>query len=39
METPWCGSRQMARPLRREGYCGGRKRARRLMAGMGLAPI
>jgi putative transposase len=29
----------MARPLRREGYTVGRKRVRRLMAKMGLAPI
>jgi putative transposase len=26
LETPWYGSRQMARPLRREGYAVGRKR-------------
>jgi putative transposase len=39
METPWYGSRQMARHLRREGYVVGRKRVRRLMARMGLAPI
>jgi putative transposase len=39
LETPWCGSRQMARHLRREGYVVGRKRIRRLMAKMGLAPI
>ena len=38
-ETPWYGSRQMARHLRREGYTVGRKRVRRLMAKMGLAPI
>ena len=37
--TPWYGSRQMARHLRREGYMVGRKRVRRLMAKMGLAPI
>ena len=39
LETPWYGSRQMARYLRREGYVVGRKRIRRLMAKMGLAPI
>jgi putative transposase len=39
LETPWYGSRQMARHLRREGYQVGRKRIRRLMAKMGLAPI
>ena len=39
LQTPWCGSRQMARHLRREGYGVGRKRVRRLMARMGLAPI
>jgi len=39
LETPWYGSRQMARHLRREGYMVGRKRVRRLMARMGLQPI
>jgi putative transposase len=39
LQTPWYGSRQMARHLRREGYTVGRKRVRRLMAKMGLAPI
>jgi len=39
LETPWYGSRQMARHLRLEGYQVGRKRIRRLMAKMGLAPI
>jgi putative transposase len=39
LETPWYGSRQMARHLRREGYTVGRKRMRRLMAKMGLEPI
>ena len=39
LETPWYGSRQMARHLRREGYKVGRKRVRRLMAKMGLEPI
>ena len=39
VETPWYGSRQMARHLRRQGWCVGRKRIRRLMHKMGLAPI
>jgi putative transposase len=39
LETPWYGSRQMARHVRREGYLVGRKRIRRLMATMGLEPI
>jgi putative transposase len=39
LETPWYGSRQMARHLRLEGYQVGRKRIRRLMTKMGLAPI
>ena len=39
LETPWYGSRQMPSHLRREGYTDGRKRIRRLMAKMGLAPI
>ena len=39
LEAPWYGARQMARHLRREGYVVGRKRVRRLMAKMGLAPI
>ena len=39
LETPWYGSRQMARHLRREGYTVGRKRIRRLMAKIGLVPI
>jgi putative transposase len=39
LKTPWYGSRQMARHLRREGYTVGRKRVRRLMAKMGLAPV
>jgi len=39
LEAPWYGSRQMARYLRREGHVVGRKRVRRLMALMGLAPI
>ena len=39
LETPWYGSRQMARHLRRDGHEVGRKRVRRLMTRMGLAPI
>jgi putative transposase len=39
LETPWYGSRQMTRHLRRLGHAVGRKRVRRLMATMGLAPI
>ena len=39
METPFYGARQMARHLRRCGYCVGRKRVRRLMARMGLAAV
>ncbi|WP_371345425.1 IS3 family transposase [Ancylobacter sp. IITR112] len=39
LETPWYGSRQMVRHLRRQGHEVGRKRVRRLMARMGLATI
>ena len=39
METPYYGSRQMARHLRRVGYCVSRKRVRRLMRKIGLRPI
>ena len=39
LETPWYGSRQMARHLRRQGHMVGRKRARRLMGKMGLAAV
>jgi len=39
LQTPFYGSRQMARWLRRRGYRVGRKRARRLMRKMGLVPI
>ena len=39
LETPWYGSRQMARHLRRQGWSVGRKRIRRLMNKMGLVPI
>jgi HTH-like domain len=38
-ETPWYGSRQMARHLRRNGWYVGRHPVRRLMTKMGLAPI
>lgn len=39
LETPYYGSRQMARHLRNQGHCVGRKRVRRLMAKMGLRAI
>ena len=39
LDHPWYGSRQMARHLQRLGHAVGRRRARRLMAKMGLAPI
>lgn len=39
LDTPWYGSRQMARYLRRLGHVVGRKRVRRLMAKTGLEPI
>ncbi len=39
LETPYYGSRQMARHLRREGFCVSRKRIGRLMRKMGLAAI
>lgn len=39
LQTPYYGSRQMARHLRRQGYCVGRKRIRRLMRLMGLEAI
>ncbi len=39
LATPWYGSRQMARQLRRLGYGVGRKRVRRLMRLMGLSAI
>jgi putative transposase len=39
LETPWYGSRRMARHLRRGGWHIGRHRVRRLMLKMGLAPI
>ena len=39
LATPWYGSRQMARYLRRQGYKVGRTRIRRLMRLMGLNAI
>ena len=39
LETPFYGSRQMARHLRRQGYPIGRKRIRRLMRKMGISAI
>ncbi len=39
METPFYGSRQMARHLKRQGYDVGRKRVRRLMSRMDLQAI
>ena len=39
LDHPWYGSRQMARHLQRLGHSVGRRRARRLMAKMGLSPI
>jgi len=39
LDEPSWGSRQMARYLRRKGYCVGKKRVRRLMRKMGLAAV
>ncbi len=39
LETPWYGSRQMARHLRRDGISAGRTRIRRLMRLLGLQAI
>ena len=39
LKTPWYGSRQMTRHLRRLDYCVSRKRIRRLMRQMGLAAL
>ncbi len=39
LETPWYGSRQMARYMKRQGHKCGRHRVRRLMRLMRLAPI
>jgi len=39
LETPFYGTRQIARHFRRLGYCVGRKRIRRLMRKMGIQAI
>ena len=39
LETPWYGSRQMARHMQRQGHKCGRHRVRRLMRIMRLVPI
>lgn len=39
LNTPWHGSRQMARHMQREGHKCGRHRARRLMRVMRLVPV
>ena len=39
LETPWHGSRQMARPLQRQGYAVGCKRVRGLMARIGVQAV
>lgn len=39
LETPWYGSRQMARFMKRQGHQCGRHRVRRLMRKMRLVPI
>ena len=39
LETPWCGSRQMARFVQRNNHKCGRHRVRRLMRKMRLVPI
>ncbi|SDL43750.1 HTH-like domain-containing protein [Aliiruegeria lutimaris] len=39
LETPWYGSRQMARYMRRQGHKCDRHRARRLMRLMRMVPI
>ena len=39
LKTPYYGSRQMARHLRRQGYCVGRHRVRRLMRLMGIEAV
>ena len=39
LQTPWYGSRQMARHMQREGHKCGRHRVRRLMKLMRLVPI
>jgi putative transposase len=39
LQTPWYGSRQMTRHLRRAGHEVGRKRVKRLMRKMGLEAV
>ena len=39
LKTPWYGSRQMTRHLRRQGHRVNRKRIRRLMRKMGLVAV
>ena len=39
LKTPWYGSRQMSRHLRRQGHWVNRKRIRRLMRQMGLVAV
>lgn len=39
LDTPFYGSRQMTRHLKRQGYCVSRKRIRRLMQKMGISAI
>ncbi|MCR9191026.1 MAG: IS3 family transposase [Alteromonadaceae bacterium] len=39
LETPWYGSRQMGRYMKRNGHACGRHRVRRLMRLMRLVPI
>ncbi len=39
LKTPWYGSRQMRRYLRRQGYRVNRKRIRRLLCKMGLVAV
>jgi putative transposase len=39
LKTPWYGSRQMTRQVRRDGVCAGRTRIRRLMRRLGLQAI
>ena len=39
LETPWYGSRQMTRHLRRQGHLVNHKRVRRLMRQIGLAAV
>jgi len=39
LKTPWYGSRQMTRHLRRQGYAVNRKRIKRLMQKMGIEAV